>query len=200
MKTILSKLLHIPIIVGIYFISILSIKAQEMKSAQSVPKINATCGDMGAENGWSSWTAKEGYHKRNFNNDNPVFFTPGVPTAPRFLITTGAGVDPCTPSGGGPAVPVVAPGFGKSSIRIGQPSTNGIQGNCSNNGQYPPPDNQTQGNGCSEELRFPFIVGAQDTNFIYAYAIFVENPAMDKAWPITRAVSWKPCCRRLRCW
>src|ERR1039458_1554530 len=77
----------------------------------------ATCGDMGAENGWSTWQSSEGYHQLGTNGDLPIFFAPGAPAtmAPRFAITSGAGNDACS-VGAGPLVPVVAPGFGNSSI------------------------------------------------------------------------------------
>ena len=135
-----------------------------------------TCGDLGAENGWSLWQAAEGYNLYG-GIPYPTFFGFAAPTSPRFNITTGAGVDPCTIGTLGPQVPVVCPGFGNFSIQLGQPNTSGLNGGCTSSGLYPPPGLGAAGNGCSEHLKFPITVVPADTNFIYAFAIVVENPA-----------------------
>ena len=164
----------------------------EVRNGKSVPgknpavKINggvlpvplAACSDLGAENGWGSWMGTEGYHQLG-GSPLPTFFTPGAPLAPRFNLTSGAGIDPCTPGLGGPPIPVVCPGFGNASVQIGQPNYNGMQAtnSCTNVPPlYPLPGAGAAGNGCSEMLTYPLTVGPLDTNFIYAYAIIVENP------------------------
>ncbi|TAL63356.1 MAG: hypothetical protein EPN85_00235 [Bacteroidetes bacterium] len=121
----------------------------------------AACSDMGVENGWGAWIAATG----NIGSGT-VTITPGVgtPIAPRFNLTGGAGIDPCTPgvNPGDPPVPVVAPGFGNASIQLGQPQTNGIVGGCTS--------------GCVEQLTYPLTVAPNDTNFIYAYSVFLDEP------------------------
>jgi PKD repeat protein len=142
------------------------LKAQEVtpfSQSSKTPVVNAsgTCSDMGAEGGWSVWQAATG----DYASTGVITFnaTGLVPTAPRFNLTSGAGVDPCTPGGGGPPLPVVAPGFGNASIQLGQPQTNGFTGGCSL--------------GCVEQLTFNLQVVPADTNFIYTYAVILENPA-----------------------
>jgi len=125
------------------------------------PVVNATCGDMGGENGWSSWSASTG----DYSNGVITFNAQGIaPTAPRFRLTTGGGVDNCTPgiAPGAPPLPVVAPGFGTRSIQMGELMNNGMNGGCNL--------------GCVERLTYPFTVTVNDTNFIYSYAIVLENP------------------------
>lgn len=121
----------------------------------------ALCSDMGVENGWGAWTAQTG----NIGSGS-VTITPGAvaPSAPRFTITSGAGIESCTPgvNPGDPAVPEVAPGFGNSSFRIGEWHTNGSTGGCTS--------------GCVEQLTYPLSVGLNDTNFIYSYAVFLDEP------------------------
>lgn len=147
------------------------------QSKNPVVQPRASCSDLGLENGWSAWQSKEGYHA--FGTAAPIFFSASTPSAPRFNITSGNGVDPCTVGAGGPPLPVVAPGFGNFSLQLGQPGTNGMQpGTCTNNPPYPgPASSAVGGNGCSEQATFPLTVTAQDTNFIFAYAMVVENPA-----------------------
>jgi len=151
-------------------------EAHTVRKEGTAPVPFATCSDMGAESGWGSWTAADGYFQYG-GSPYPVFFGFGAPAAPRFNITSGAGVDPCTQGTLGPTVPVVCPGFGNASIQLGQPNTNGLNGGCTSSGQYPGPGTGAAGNGCSEKLKYPLTVSALDTNFIYAFAIVVENPA-----------------------
>ncbi len=106
------------------------LKAQ--KNQQVKP--SAACSDLGGENGWGAWQALEGANHYN-TAGAPLFLTPvTLPTSPRFNLTTGAGLDPCTPgpAPGSPPVPVVCPfpGFGNTSIQIGQPQADGIAGGC----------------------------------------------------------------------
>lgn len=117
------------------------------------PVTNAACSDLGGENGWSAWQGDVGTANSGGQTWTPP---PGVPAAPNFSLTTGAGVDPCTPgpNAGSPPIPVVAPGFGNSSLLIGQQQTTGC---------------------VAEQLTFPLTVTANDTNFVYTYAIVVQD-------------------------
>ncbi len=127
-----------------------------------------TCHDMGVENGWDVWQAEAG---ENFDSLG-LNLTPTIPSPPRFNLTTGAGIDPLTPgvNPGDPAITLVAPpGFGASSIQLGQPQTDGQGGGCS-------PQQGQLSAGCAERLTYCFTVGIADTNFIYAYAFVMENP------------------------
>ncbi len=135
----------------------------------------AACTDLGGDNGWGSYIAAEGYHQLG-GTPYPTFFAPIPPAAPRFNLTSGAGIDPCTQGTLGPPVPVVCPGFGTASVQLGQPNTSGLNGGCTNASPYPGPGIGAAGNGCSEQLKYPLTVTAQDTNFIYAYAMVLENP------------------------
>ena len=146
-----------------------NLTTQQLNSAPLAP-----CGDMGGENGWGTWQAYDGYHQFG-GSPNPTFFGAIAPSAPRFNITSGAGMIPCTVGAGGPPVPVVAPGFGTASIQLGAPNVNGLNGTC-NNSPFPPPGSGAAGNGCSEKLVYSLTVTPQDTNFIYAYALVLENP------------------------
>ncbi|MFM2206246.1 MAG: hypothetical protein RL213_221 [Bacteroidota bacterium] len=142
-----------------------------LPSANTTNNLCGTCHDMGAENGWGVWEASKG------TNDqlNSLTLNPTVlPDPPRFSITTGAGIDRLTPGvrPGDPPITVVAPpGFGNSSIRLGQLETDGQGGGCSNAGQLNLPA------GCAERLTYCFTVGIMDTNFVYAYAFVMENPS-----------------------
>ncbi|MFM2134645.1 MAG: hypothetical protein RL021_45, partial [Bacteroidota bacterium] len=113
-----------------------------------------SCVGIGVENGWSNW---QGYAGSN-NNLGLTFGLPGNPYAPRFDITAGAGIDPLTPGLNpmDPVIPVVAPGFGSHSIRLGELNTPGYG---------------------AERLVFPLTVGPTDTSFIYTYAFVMENPS-----------------------
>jgi len=128
--------------------------------------VNTSCSDLGGENGWSLWQAKQG----NFDDPIGTYSTMtwgavGAPTSPRFNLKSGLSIDPCTPGPaiGAPVIPVVCPGFGNVSLQLGQPQTDGNLGGC----LY----------GCAEQISIPFTVSATDTNFIYAYAIVLENPS-----------------------
>jgi gliding motility-associated-like protein len=179
MKKTVTNLLYTSIVVVVYILSALNAVAQnsprnDADTKKSIragqqPVVNAGCGDMGAENGWSAWKASTG----SYQNGAIIFDNPqGVaPRAPRFAMTSGGATDPCTPGSGGPVLPMVAPGFGNSSIRLGEPRTNGLDGGCDESANGGPQA------GCVERLMFPFTVGPTDTNFIYSYAIVLENPS-----------------------
>ena len=121
------------------------------------PSTQALCSDMGGETGWGGWTARSGI----YTSCSPAFTGTIVPTAPRYNLTSGPGLDGC--GNPGPPLPVVAPGFGNSSLQVGQLQTNGSIGGC--------------GDGCIEEISYPLTVGQNDTNFTFAYAVVIENPS-----------------------
>ena len=126
------------------------------------------CGDVGVENGWSSWKAATGVY---FGGVVTLNATNLIPTAPRFNLTSGAGLDGCTPgpNPNDPPLQLVAPGFGNASIQLGHPKSNGYDDGCS--APYP-----TMAGGCVEQLTYALTVTPQDTNFLYAYAVVLENP------------------------
>lgn len=125
-----------------------------VKQTDPNPVIQATCADMGAESGWGAWQWQVG---GNSGSNPAVFPSPYAfnPAAPNFNITTGAGNDPRTPSAGNPTVPLVCPGFGSSSIHMGVNCLNG---------------------SVVEQITYPLAVTPSDTNFIYAYSLFLEDP------------------------
>ena len=127
-------------------------------------KINGTCSDIGVENGWSQWT---GVFGTNISTNPPIWGTPSNPppastSTQNISITTGSGIDPCTPgtAPGAPAIPVVCPGFGNASIHLGKDQTP---------------------NAIAEQVTFPLMVTAQDTNFIYSYALVFYDPGSSHA-------------------
>lgn len=140
---------------------------------RSAPVPNAVCADMGGENGWGAWQAEMGsYGAGAAPAVGTMTINPTSPSAPRFNLTSGNGVDPCTPgtNPGDPPVPVVAPGFGNASIQLGEPRMNGIVGGCNTNANAPYRD------GCAEQLTYLLTVTPADTNFLYAYAAFIDEP------------------------
>jgi len=130
---------------------------EEKKSMQFKKNNNpvpfAACNDMGGENGWGAWTADTGSQRP------PVWSgTSFSPFASKFNLTSGAGIDPCTPgpNPGDPPIQLVAPGFGNASIQIGG---------------WP------QWDDCRvQRLRYSLTVTQQDTDFVYAYALVIEEP------------------------
>jgi len=125
----------------------------QLKNNNNLPVPFAACSDMGVENGWGSWVATPG----TANSGSQSWSAPlAAPAGPRFNLTTGTGIDACTPgvAPGSPTIPVVAPGFGNTSIQIGQP--------------------QTAGYG-AEKLVYQLTVGPADTNFIFSYAIVLQD-------------------------
>ncbi len=143
------------------------------------PVVNAcgSCPDMGGEGGWSVWEASTGIYDWNTGKItwNAGTMTPSaVPNGggggPRFNLTSGGAVDGCAnglvaiPAGApGPPIPVVAPLFGNRSIQMGEPGKSGNSGGC-------------PGQGCVERLQFCLSVTNADTNFVYAYAVVLEDP------------------------
>src|ERR1035437_5030135 len=133
------------------------------------PVAYAACSGMGVESGWGAWTARTGTYSGGSISWSQAVGAGIAPTAPRFNLTSGAGTDACTPgpNPGDPTIPVVCPGFGNASIQIGQPQTSGDAGSCG--GFF-------GGVGCAEELSYPLLVTAADTNFVYSYAVVIEDP------------------------
>ena len=138
---------------------------ERTRTGNPLPPVPLTsCGNLGVESGWSLWQGAIG--DASFVNSPTIAIgAPGAPTAPRFNITTGTGSDICTPGPnvGDPTIPLVAPGFGTASLQLGETATNGSSGGCN----Y----------GCVEQATYPFAVTAQDTSFIYAYALVYEFPS-----------------------
>lgn len=135
-----------------------------LKTGPGTPPVPFACSDLGVENGWTTWSGAPG--KTNGATGIPTLspsVSPPVSASPQtcFNITTGAGIDPCTPGTNpstgqpGPPLPVVAPGFGNASIQIGCP----MQVNC-----------------FAEQLTYTFTPTAQDTNLVYAYAVVIYDP------------------------
>ena len=148
--------------------------SQNNRLPGQLPVVYGACSDMGVENGWGGWLASTGNYSGNTTTGTITYNATGLAPAtvavgpnglPRFVITTGAGVDPCTPgaTAGSPALPVVAPGFGNSSIQLGAVQTTGSMGGCNR--------------GCVEKLTYLLTVGPADTNFLYTYAILFNYPA-----------------------
>jgi len=125
------------------------------KNAQT-PVINAPCNGLGVEGGWGAWKGADGDNSAGPATNISWNAATNPPSGANFSITTGTGIDPNTPgpNAGNPTIPVVCPGFGSSSIVLNQ--------NC------------TTGYVC-EQLTYPLTVTPQDTNFIYAYAIVIED-------------------------
>jgi hypothetical protein len=140
--------------------------AQPLFRSGKPPVVYAnSCGGMGGENGWDGWQASIGDYSANANT-NPTSSTitysqtnVAPSTFPTRFVLTGAGSDNCTPgpAAGSPRINNVAPGFGNASIRLGERTTNGMDGGCTD--------------GCVERLTYTFNVTNADTNFIYAYAM-----------------------------
>lgn len=134
------------------------------------PKVSAvgTCADMGGENGWGAWEAATGftYYPQGGTNITTTGLNPAsLPL--RFGLNT-SGTNSCTPGPTGPAVPLVAPGFGNTSIQLGQTGANGNMNT--------PTCNSGPHGGCAERLTYDLLVTPADTNFTYAYAVILENP------------------------
>ena len=118
------------------------------------PKLNSLC-NMGVENGWDTWQWQMG---SNSSLNPPVWAGAPAsnPAVPDFTIMSGAGIDPNTPgpNPGNPKIPVVCPGFGNNSIKIG--------------------DDCSVGSVC-QQLTYSLNVSASDTTFVFAYAIVLED-------------------------
>ena len=142
------------------------------------PVTNATCSGLGVETGWGAWQSRTG----SISSGTITWDAAGwvAPVGPRFNLTSGTGTDACTPGPvpGAPTLPVVCPGFGNASIQLGQPQTNGSLGGCGATMQVLPPPfpPQFMPAGCVEQLTYPLSVTASDTNFVYSYAVVIEDP------------------------
>ncbi len=122
-----------------------------------------SCSDLGGENGWAQWYGAPGV--TNGVTGIPtlsVAVNPPVSNANTcFNLTSGAGIDPCTPGtdpvtgAPGPPIQVVAPGFGNTSIQVGCPGIPGCY---------------------AEQITYSFTPTAQDTNLVYTYAVILYDP------------------------
>ncbi|MBI3500169.1 MAG: T9SS type A sorting domain-containing protein [Bacteroidetes bacterium] len=116
--------------------------------------ISQTCDSMGVENGWAGWLWQNGGDTGSLP---PVWYgapaanpstSPAGPGGNFYTITSGTGID----TNGN--FPVVCPGFGNHSIKIGDDC--GTASNCN-------------------KLSYAFTVTPQDTNFVFAYAFVMNN-------------------------
>ncbi len=117
----------------------------------------APCSDLGVENGWASWSGADGFN--DVTNDNITWGGISSPPGTSMLgITSGGAYDPDAPMPGGAGIPIPVvcpfPGFGNNSIIM-------------NPGCVP--------NNMCQLLTYPITVSAADTNFVYAYAVVLED-------------------------
>ena len=123
------------------------------------PVVNATCSGMNVSgNNWGAWVGKQGDNSSG-PASNITWSGSLIPPTPAglFGITAGAGIDANTPgpNPGDPTIPVVCPYFGHNgSIVLNSSAT--INYTC-------------------EQLTYPLTVTAQDTNFVFAYALIIED-------------------------
>ena len=128
-------------------------RAQSARNGTGNPNTCAICADMSAEGGWGAWQGAVG---GNSGSNPPIWGALGSPQAPNFNLNSGSGIDWCTPgfNPNDPPLPLVAPGFGNTSIELGEPQAAG---------------------SITEQLVYPLTVSVSDTNFIYAYALVLED-------------------------
>src|ERR1051326_5892997 len=142
------------------------------------PATTAPCSGLGVEGGWGAWQWQNG---TNSGANPPVWSGAPAnnPGTPFYTITTGAGVDPNTPSAGNPSIPVVCPGFGNNSIKIGDDC--GVGSNCN-------------------QLTYPLTVTAQDTNFVFAYAVVIEDAGhLPNEQPYCEIAIYDNNCNAIKC-
>ncbi|MFH1005678.1 MAG: PKD domain-containing protein, partial [Bacteroidota bacterium] len=161
------------------------VKGTNLAKDGQTPVPFASCKDMGVENGWGAWKAINGKYVNPATITGPpgtcvpgpAFGSPlASPSSPRYNITSGTGIDRCTPSSGGPPITDVAPGFGNASIQLGEPRVCGFAALCSDPYVCDKGGSSPACCGCAEKLTYQFLVTAQDTNFFYTYAIVMELP------------------------
>src|SRR5690349_11763314 len=98
--------MRIPLLLVVLIFSV-STFAQNF-AKQNHPTPNGVC-NMGGENGWSGWQASTGEYSLGIITYNVINISPTL--APnRFVLTSGAGIDACTPgpAAGSPALSIVA--------------------------------------------------------------------------------------------
>ncbi|MEO8087296.1 MAG: PKD domain-containing protein, partial [Bacteroidota bacterium] len=127
--------------------------AQNIRNGNGDPVTCAVCNAMSGESGWGAWQGAVG---DNSNGNPPLWGPLGTPSAPNFTLNSGPGLDICTPgfNPNDPPLPLVAPGFGSTSILLGE---------------------QQMAGSITEQLVYPLTVAVTDTNFIYAYALVLED-------------------------
>jgi len=146
-----------------------SISFSQSTNSCQVPNAGFESGNL------TGWTAKSGYYGANVpcpTGTCPRFktvYTGGAVTSgtmnaglgnagDRHTIMSAAGGN--DPNATNPAVPVVAPGGGNYSFRLGNGNTGSVNGTFSE----------------AEAVRLTFPVTNQNASFTYRYAFFVANP------------------------
>lgn len=132
-------------------------KAQQLKSTEKAPFIGPVkknmkqrivpgCNNPDFEAGnFTGWSGSIGRHPLvSGNNCCPV---PGLVTGKRHTIMSGNGMDPLA------NVPIVAPGGGSYSVRLGNSSKNAE----------------------AERLEYTFVPSADNSQFAYQYAVVLEK-------------------------
>lgn len=118
------------------------------------PVLPAGVSDMGGEGGWNAWQGDLGASGSCTITMTPPAVNP--PATPNFYLTSGTGVDPCTPGPvtGSPTIPLVSPGFGSASIGVGEP----------------------QATGCVvDQLTYVLPVTVKDTLLLVSYALIIQD-------------------------
>ena len=134
----------------------------------SSPSPMAGCNGLGVETGWGAWLTAEG------SNDNPAQINSNIAWGPittpaastNVGLSTGAGIDPNTPgpNPGDPPLPVVCPGFGNTSIVMNPGCLAGF---------------------LCEQLTYPLTITSTDTNFVYAFAVILQDGNSNGGQPHT---------------
>lgn len=135
---------------NIFLLFVLSSSLIEIK-AQSA---GVACSDLGVENGWGTWQASTGTNAAGVPTGMSTYT---VPVAPQFNLTSGNGIDPCTPGNAvnAPSIPLVSSGFGQASFQLGNGSATGA---------------------VVEQVKFQFTVTPADTELVYSYALMSSDP------------------------
>ena len=131
-------------------------------------------GGMSFEDGvGAGWDASHGaYHPTDISLANYLFngIVPGIPQPIKGEVTSGGGYDPNV----GGMLPVVAPGGGNHSFRLGS------MGTAEGHGPINVPGytvNQNQNHAACEIMSFCFTVDANNAGFGYKYAVVMDYSA-----------------------
>lgn len=114
----------------------------------------------------AGWVLQSGaYHLVSAPGTTWTYTYPTVGTAPsaKFAVTTGTGVDPIV----GGMIPVVAPGGGNYSFRLGDNVGAGYT--------LAVPGQTGTNQSASESMSFDFVVSAANAGFGYKYATVMDN-------------------------